>query len=117
MWVGTQTSQVEIKLSLKACQVRPPSMLELCAGGFGHFHLPVGPWSGCCRALGWGIPTLEVGEDQNPHGNALPQVYIQHMRSKDPTHPRKLRLVRKGNEPWPFTRCFHAWSVFRKPPT
>lgn len=39
------------------------------------------------------------------------------MRSKDPTHPRKLRLVRKGNEPWPFTRCFHAWSVFRKPPT
>ncbi|KFP04784.1 Protein flightless-1, partial [Calypte anna] len=63
MWVGTQTSQVEIKLSLKACQV-----------------------------------------------------YIQHMRSKDPTHPRKLRLVRKGNEPWPFTRCFHAWSVFRKPP-
>lgn len=22
MWVGTQTSQVEIKLSLKACQVR-----------------------------------------------------------------------------------------------
>lgn len=63
MWVGTQTSQVEIKLSLKACQV-----------------------------------------------------YIQHMRSKDPTRPRKLRLVRKGNEPWPFTRCFHAWSVFRKPP-
>ncbi|XP_035168371.1 protein flightless-1 homolog, partial [Oxyura jamaicensis] len=63
MWVGTQTSQVEIKLSLKACQV-----------------------------------------------------YIQHMRSKDPARPRKLRLVRKGNEPWPFTRCFHAWSGFRKPP-
>ncbi|KAI6076565.1 Protein flightless-1-like protein [Aix galericulata] len=63
MWVGTQTSQVEIKLSLKACQV-----------------------------------------------------YIQHMRSKDPARPRKLRLVRKGNEPWPFTRCFHAWSAFRKPP-
>ncbi|XP_048351374.1 protein flightless-1 homolog [Sphaerodactylus townsendi] len=63
MWVGTQTSQVEIKLSLKACQV-----------------------------------------------------YIQHLRSKDATHPRKLRLVRKGNEPPAFTRCFHAWSVFRKPP-
>lgn len=27
MWVGTQTSQVEIKLSLKACQVRTPSSL------------------------------------------------------------------------------------------
>ncbi|XP_050823815.1 protein flightless-1 homolog isoform X2 [Gopherus flavomarginatus] len=63
MWVGTQTSQVEIKLSLKACQV-----------------------------------------------------YIQHMRSKAAEHPRKLRLVRKGNEPHPFTRCFHAWGVFRKPP-
>ncbi|KAM9494572.1 protein flightless-1 homolog [Clarias gariepinus] len=60
MWVGTQTSQVEIKLSLKACQV-----------------------------------------------------YIQHIRSKDAEHPRKLRLVRKGNEPHCFTRCFHAWSAFR----
>ncbi|XP_063791018.1 protein flightless-1 homolog [Pseudophryne corroboree] len=63
MWVGTQTSQVEIKLSLKACQV-----------------------------------------------------YIQHMRAKDSQHPRKLRLVRKGNEPHAFTRCFHGWGAFRKPP-
>ncbi|XP_069840328.1 protein flightless-1 homolog [Dendropsophus ebraccatus] len=63
MWVGSQTSQVEIKLSLKACQV-----------------------------------------------------YIQHMRAKDSDHPRKLRLVRKGNEPHAFTRCFHAWGAFRKPP-
>ncbi|XP_048465259.1 protein flightless-1 homolog isoform X1 [Rhincodon typus] len=62
MWVGTQTSQVEIKLSLKACQV-----------------------------------------------------YIQHMRAKDSEHPRKLRLVRKGNEPHNFTRCFHAWGTFKKP--
>ncbi|KAJ7305988.1 hypothetical protein JRQ81_010354 [Phrynocephalus forsythii] len=44
------------------------------------------------------------------------EVYIQHMRSKDPSHPRKLRLVRKGNEPPAFTHCFHAWGVFRKPP-
>uniref|UniRef100_A0A8C1M8R1 Protein flightless-1 homolog n=1 Tax=Cyprinus carpio TaxID=7962 RepID=A0A8C1M8R1_CYPCA len=63
MWVGTQTSQVEIKLSLKACQV-----------------------------------------------------YIQHMRSKDTEQPRKLRLVRKGNEPHCFTRCFHAWSAFKTAP-
>nr|KAF6274181.1 FLII actin remodeling protein [Myotis myotis] len=61
MWVGTQTSQVEIKLSLKACQV-----------------------------------------------------YIQHMRAKEHEHPRRLRLVRKGNEQHAFTRCFHAWSTFRK---
>ncbi|KAK7939843.1 hypothetical protein WMY93_003169 [Mugilogobius chulae] len=63
MWVGTQTSQVEIKLSLKACQV-----------------------------------------------------YIQHMRAKESEHPRKLRLVRKGNEPHCFTRCFHAWGAFKTPP-
>ncbi|XP_077019526.1 protein flightless-1 homolog isoform X2 [Tamandua tetradactyla] len=61
MWVGTQTSQVEIKLSLKACQV-----------------------------------------------------YIQHMRSKEHEPPRRLRLVRKGNEQHAFTRCFHAWSTFRQ---
>ncbi|XP_020033034.1 protein flightless-1 homolog isoform X2 [Castor canadensis] len=61
MWVGTQTSQVEIKLSLKACQV-----------------------------------------------------YIQHMRSKEHEQPRRLRLVRKGNEQHAFTRCFHAWSTFRQ---
>uniref|UniRef100_A0A8C9Y305 Protein flightless-1 homolog n=1 Tax=Sander lucioperca TaxID=283035 RepID=A0A8C9Y305_SANLU len=60
MWVGNQTSQVEIKLSLKACQV-----------------------------------------------------YIQHMRSKDTAQPRKLRLVRKGNEPHCFSRCFHAWGAFK----
>uniref|UniRef100_A0A4W6CIA7 Protein flightless-1 homolog n=1 Tax=Lates calcarifer TaxID=8187 RepID=A0A4W6CIA7_LATCA len=64
MWVGTQTSQVEIKLSLKACQV-----------------------------------------------------YIQHMRSKEAEQPRKLRLVRKGNEPHCFTRCFHAWGAFKTPPS
>ncbi|KAL0992507.1 hypothetical protein UPYG_G00094250 [Umbra pygmaea] len=63
MWVGTQTSQVEIKLSLKACQV-----------------------------------------------------YIQHARSKESENPRKLRLVRKGNEPHCFTRCFHGWGEFKTPP-
>ncbi|XP_061404847.1 protein flightless-1 homolog [Lethenteron reissneri] len=62
MWVGTQSSQVEIKLGLKATQV-----------------------------------------------------YIQHMKSKEPENPRKLRLVRKGNEPHIFSRCFHAWVPFPKP--
>ncbi|KAB0401148.1 hypothetical protein E2I00_011491, partial [Balaenoptera physalus] len=28
--------------------------------------------------------------------------------------PRRLRLVRKGNEQHAFTRCFHAWSTFRQ---
>lgn len=53
-----------------------------------------------------------------PHPVSSPlQVYIQHMRSKDAEHPRKLRLVRKGNEPHCFTRCFHAWGAFKTPPS
>ncbi|KAK6290794.1 hypothetical protein J4Q44_G00388080, partial [Coregonus suidteri] len=43
------------------------------------------------------------------------QVYIQHMRSKESETPRKLRLVRKGNEPHCFTRCFHGWGAFKTP--
>lgn len=91
MWVGTQTSQVEIKLSLKACQV------SLCVF--------VNIWT----SVPYPHPanTLSV----------LVKVYIQHMRSKDAEHPRKLRLVRKGNEPHCFTRCFHAWGAFKTPPS
>jgi len=59
MWVGTQTSQVEVKFGLKTTQV-----------------------------------------------------YIQHLKSKGIR--RKLRLLRKGNESWLFTRCFHAWVPFPK---
>lgn len=61
MWVGGQTSQVEVKLGLKTCSV-----------------------------------------------------YIQHLKSKQ--IKRRLRLVRKGNEPKEFTQCFHAWGKFIKPP-
>lgn len=61
-------------------------------------------------------PQIPPPDPRDSRAVLCPQVYIQHMRSKDPARPRKLRLVRKGNEPWPFTRCFHAWSAFRKPP-
>lgn len=89
MWVGTQTSQVEIKLSLKACQVsRVEGRAEARPGG-----LEVSP--GLTAGLAH-------------------QVYIQHLRSKGQERPRRLRLVRKGNEHWAFTRCFHAWSTCRK---
>nr|CAB3246483.1 protein flightless-1 homolog [Phallusia mammillata] len=62
LWVGTQTSQVEVKLGLKTTSV-----------------------------------------------------YIQHLKSKG--IKRRLKLVRKGNEPRAFTRCFHAWVPFKKPAT
>lgn len=88
MWVGTQTSQVEIKLSLKACQVSRGSALSVCVLCVIHIFVTPPP----------------------------SQVYIQHMRSKDTEQPRKLRLVRKGNEPHCFTRCFHAWGPFKTPP-
>lgn len=90
MWVGTQTSQVEIKLSLKACQVS-----GWRGGGGG--------------AAGWeDCPGLTL--------RPAHQVYIQHMRSKEHERPRRLRLVRKGNEQHAFTRCFHAWGAFRQAP-
>ncbi|XP_078491271.1 protein flightless-1 homolog isoform X2 [Ciona intestinalis] len=60
MWVGHQTSQVEVKLGLKTVSV-----------------------------------------------------YIQHLKSKG--IKRRLKLVRKGNEAWDFTKCFHAWVPFDKP--
>ena len=89
MWVGTQTSQVEIKLSLKACQV------SRWRGG-------PGP--------GLAVPVRRPRLTPSPVG----QVYIQHVRSKEHEKTRRLRLVRKGNEQHAFTRCFHAWSTFRE---
>lgn len=57
MWVGGQTSQVEVKFGLKTATV-----------------------------------------------------YIQHLKSKG--LKRRLRLLRKGNEPVEFKHCFHAWGKF-----
>uniref|UniRef100_A0A096LTP2 Gelsolin-like domain-containing protein n=1 Tax=Poecilia formosa TaxID=48698 RepID=A0A096LTP2_POEFO len=88
MWVGTQTSQVEIKLSLKACQMCNWVKNVMCDS---------------CHLI-----HVDLSVNVSP---AL-QVYIQHMRAKDSEYPRKLRLVRKGNEPHCFTRCFHAWGPF-----
>jgi len=44
------------------------------------------------------------------------QVYIQHLKIKQPTKPRKLLLTTKGKEPAPFIKCFHAWSKHKQPP-
>lgn len=41
------------------------------------------------------------------------QVYIQHMRIKQPERPRKLFLTMKNKESRRFTKCFHGWSAFK----
>lgn len=41
------------------------------------------------------------------------QVYIQHMRIKQPERPRKLYLTMKNKESRRFTKCFHGWSAFK----
>uniref|UniRef100_A0A3B3CSC8 FLII actin remodeling protein n=1 Tax=Oryzias melastigma TaxID=30732 RepID=A0A3B3CSC8_ORYME len=61
------------------------------------------------------IMLLDNGKEQRR--SSLFGVYIQHMRAKEAEQPRKLRLVRKGNEPHCFTRCFHAWGPFKTPPS
>ncbi|XP_076234236.1 FLII actin remodeling protein isoform X2 [Calliopsis andreniformis] len=44
------------------------------------------------------------------------QVYIQHLRVKQPDKPRKLFLTAKGKESRRFTKCFHGWSSHKRPP-
>ncbi|KAL9915605.1 FLII actin remodeling protein [Glossina fuscipes fuscipes] len=44
------------------------------------------------------------------------QVYIQHMRIKQPERPRKLFLTLKNKESKRFTKCFHGWSAHKTPP-
>ncbi|KAK3911726.1 Protein flightless-1 [Frankliniella fusca] len=44
------------------------------------------------------------------------QVYIQHMRVKQPERPRKLFLTLKNKESRRFTKCFHGWGAHKKPP-
>jgi hypothetical protein len=42
------------------------------------------------------------------------QVYIQHLRNKQPDRPRKLVLALKYKETPKFTRCFHGWGKYRE---
>ncbi|KAJ6637773.1 Protein flightless-1 [Pseudolycoriella hygida] len=42
------------------------------------------------------------------------QVYIQHMRIKQPERPRKLFLTLKNKESRRFTKCFHGWGVHKQ---
>ncbi|KAL2726306.1 protein flightless-1 [Vespula maculifrons] len=44
------------------------------------------------------------------------QVYIQHLRVKQPNKPRKLFLTAKGKESRRFTKCFHGWSQHKRTP-
>ncbi|XP_071488184.1 protein flightless-1 homolog [Diadema antillarum] len=44
------------------------------------------------------------------------QVYVQHMKNKEPDNPRKFAVVKKGKETWKFIRCFHGWGLFKSAP-
>ncbi|XP_012256387.1 protein flightless-1 isoform X2 [Athalia rosae] len=44
------------------------------------------------------------------------QVYLQHLRVKQPETPRKLFLTAKGKESRRFTKCFHGWGLHKRPP-
>ncbi|XP_055380330.1 protein flightless-1 [Condylostylus longicornis] len=44
------------------------------------------------------------------------QVYIQHLRIKQPEKPRKLFLTLKNKESKRFIKCFHGWGMHKKNP-
>ncbi|XP_041364511.1 protein flightless-1 homolog isoform X2 [Gigantopelta aegis] len=44
------------------------------------------------------------------------QVYIQHLRAKNPGKQRRLLLAMKYKEPKKFTKCFHGWGKFKEVP-
>ncbi|XP_076458808.1 protein flightless-1 homolog isoform X1 [Babylonia areolata] len=44
------------------------------------------------------------------------QVYIQHLRNKQPDYPRKLLLAMKYKENRKFTKCFHGWGKYKEVP-
>ncbi|VDK53588.1 unnamed protein product [Anisakis simplex] len=43
------------------------------------------------------------------------QVYLAHMKIKQPDRPRRLMLSIKGRESRRFTKCFHAWGKHKVP--
>ncbi|KAK7501988.1 hypothetical protein BaRGS_00006740 [Batillaria attramentaria] len=44
------------------------------------------------------------------------QVYVQHLRNKQPDRPRKLLLAMKYKENRKFTKCFHGWGKYKEVP-
>ena len=39
------------------------------------------------------------------------QVYIKHLDGEEGEEKRKLKVAKRGAEPWEFTRCFHGFVV------
>lgn len=87
LWLGSRCSEVEIKLAYKSAQVRLLLASSYLNGKLSFYHLLISP-----------------------------QVYIQHMRIKQPERPRKLFLTLKNKESKRFTKCFHGWSAHKRPP-
>lgn len=83
LWLGSRCSEVEIKLAYKSAQVRK---------AFG---------------INQNIIIIIIGI------STVSQVYIQHLRIKQPERPRKLFLTLKNKESKRFTKCFHGWTHFR----
>jgi hypothetical protein len=62
----------------------------------------------------WKGPTASIIEVKFAAKSA--ELYIQHLRTREPDRPRKLRLTVKNSEPIEFRKCFHAWSKHKNPP-
>lgn len=94
LWLGSRCSEVEVKLAYKSAQVNMIffSLLFIVSkiSAFITFKY-----------------LMKISSFQ---------VYIQHMRIKQPERPRKLFLTLKNKESKRFTKCFHGWTAHKKQP-
>lgn len=88
LWLGSRCSEVEIKLAYKSAQVLSIDQIYMSLIGLAYFV----------------ITSFSI------------QVYIQHMRIKQPERARKLFLTLKNKESKRFTKCFHGWGAHKKQP-
>ena len=85
VWFGVNSTEIEKKLAVKSAQV--------------------------CTAILWNA-TYDVPVPSPPlpsptHTHTHTQVYINYLQSQG--EKRKLKIAKRGAEPWEFTRCFHGW--------
>lgn len=115
LWLGSRCSEVEVKLAYKSAQVSLHCVMRVVCmvvtiDGNGHYL-----FAQTCLFKA-GVNKCEPNMLNKMLHITFWQVYIQHMRAKQPDRLRKLFLTLKNKESRRFTKCFHGWSQHKRPP-